>query len=119
LSQRLKERKLSIYWIMLREPGEPSIFSKMEYEEDRVPNSIVLHKYFQSLNLTYKAYEADNPETLESAINDINSREKKAIKYIETIAGYDYSKVFIIVALMLGLFILIIKNFTVRDGAHE
>lgn len=115
LSKRLKERKLSIYWIMLREPGEPSIFSKEEYEEDRVPNSIVLHKYFQALNLTYKAYEADNPETLQSAISDINAREKKAIKYTETIAGYDYSRIFIIIAFILGLLILTIKNFRIHD----
>lgn len=115
LSQRLKERKLSIYWIMLREPGEPSIFSKEVYEEERVPNSIVLHKYFQALNLTYKAYEADNPETLQSAISDINAREKKAIKYTETIAGYDYSRVFIIIALILSLLILAIKNLRIHD----
>lgn len=120
LSKRLKERKLSIYWIMLREPGEPSIFSKKVYEEERVPNSIVLHKYFQALGLKYKAYEADNPETLQSAIADIDSREKKAIKYTETIAGYDYSRVFIIIALVLGLLILTIKNLTIKDReAHE
>lgn len=115
LSQRLKERKLSIYWIMLREPGEPSIFSKDQYEEERMPNSIVLHKYFQALNLTYKAYEADNPETLQSAISDINAREKKTIKYTETIAGYDYSRVFIIIALILGILILAIKNLRIHD----
>lgn len=115
LSQRLKERKLSIYWIMLREPGEPSIFSKEVYEEERVPNSIVLHKYFQALGLTYKAYEAEDTESLQSAISDIDSREKKAIKYTETIAGYDYSRVFIIIALILGLLILVIKNLRIHD----
>lgn len=115
LSERLKSRKLSIYWIMLREPGEPSIFSKDEYAEDRTPNSIVLHKYFQSLGLKYKAYEADDPETLQSAINDIDSREKKAIKYHETIAGYDYSKVFMVSALVLVLLILVIKNVRVYE----
>jgi mxaC protein len=115
LSERLKSRKLSIYWIVLREPGDASIFSKMIYSEERVPNSIALHKYFQSLNLKYKAYEADNPETLQSAIQDIDAREKKAIKYSETIAGYDYSKVFIILALLFSVIILIIKNLRVHE----
>lgn len=115
LSERLKSRKLSIYWIMLREPGEPSIYSKEIYAEDRVPNSIVLHKYFQSLGLKYKAYEADNPETLQSAIKDIDASEKKAIKYSETIAGYDYSRIFIMLALLFGVVILIIKNLRVHE----
>jgi mxaC protein len=78
-----------------------------------------LHKYFQDLGLKYKAYEADNPETLQSAISDIDSREKKSIKYTETIAGYDYSRAFIIIAFILGLLILTIKNLTIKDGAHE
>ena len=115
LSERLKSRKLSIYWIMLREPGEASIFSKEEYEEGRTPNSIVLHKYFQSLGLKYKAYEADDSESLQSAINDIDSREKKTIKYQETIAGYDYSRVFMIIALVLALLLLGIKNLRVYE----
>ncbi|NOT15487.1 MAG: VWA domain-containing protein [Methylotenera sp.] len=115
LSQRLKERKLSIYWIMLREPGEPSIFTKEEYAADRVPNSIVLHKYFQALGLKYNAYEAEDAESLQSAIRDIDSREKKAIQYTETIAGYDYSRVFIIIALVLGLLLLAIKNLKIHD----
>lgn len=115
LGKRLKERKLSIYWIMLREPGEPSIFTKDVYAEDRVPNSIVLHKYFQALGLKYNAYEAEDAESLQSAIRDIDSREKKTIKYTETIAGYDYSRVFIIIALVLGLLLLAIKNLRVHD----
>lgn len=119
LSKRLKERKLSIYWIMLREPGEPSIFTKEVYAEDRVPNSIELHKYFNAQGLKYKAYEADNPETLQSAIADIDSREKKPIKYTEIIAGYDYGLVFIIIALVLGLLILTVKNLTIKNGEQE
>lgn len=115
LSERLKSRGLSIYWIVLREPGDASIFSKVEYEEERVPNSIQLHKYFQSLKLKYQAYEADNPETLQSAIQDIDAREKNRIKYTETIAGYDYSRIFIIFSLVLGIFILIIKNLRVHE----
>jgi mxaC protein len=115
LSERLKSRKLSIYWIVLREPGDASIFSKEVYEEERVPNSIQLHKYFQSLNLKYRAYEADNPETLQSAIKDIDAREKKVIKYTETIAGYDYSRIFIILALIFGVIVLIIKNLRVHE----
>lgn len=115
LSERLKSRKLSIYWIMLREPGEPSIFSKDAFEEERTPSSIMLHKYFQSLGLKYKAYEADNPESLQSAISDIDSREKKTIKYTETIAGYDYSNAFEIAGLFFVLLLVGIKNLRVYE----
>lgn len=115
LSKKLKERKLSIYWIVLREPGDVSIFSEAEYGEGRTPNAVALHKYFQSLKLTYNAYEADNPETLQSAIEDIDAREKNKITYTETIAGYDYSRVFIMIALLLVLLLLAIKNLRIKE----
>lgn len=115
LSKSLKERALNIYWIVLREPGDVSIFSKTKYGEGRKPNSIQLHEYFKSLNLKYHAYEADNPETLASAINDIDSREKNKITYTETIAGYDYGNIFIVLALILGFAILVIKNLRVQE----
>jgi len=40
---------------------------------------------------------------------------KKTIKFTETIAGYDYARVFIIIALILGLLILAIKNLKIHD----
>jgi mxaC protein len=115
LSKSVKERALSIYWIVLREPGDVSIFSKTVYGAELTPNSIQLHRYFKSLNIKYNAYEADNPETLESAINNINAREKNKISYTETIAGYDYADVLIILSLLLVLFILVIKNLRVQE----
>ncbi len=116
LSESLKKRNLSIYWIVLREPDDVSIFSGMKYEADRIPAAIELDEYFKSLGLKYKAYEADNPETLQSAIADIDSRERKIIQYTEIIAGYDYSRVFIIIALVLSLIILIVKNLRVHEN---
>lgn len=115
LSKKLKERKLNIYWIVLREPGDVSIFSKVEYGEGRTPNSIQLHKYFEGLKLKYVAYEADNPETLQSAIEDIDAREKNKITYTEMIAGYDYSRVFIILAFILVAIILGVKNIRISQ----
>jgi mxaC protein len=116
LSESLKKRGLSIYWIVLREPDDVSIFSGIKYAEDRIPAAIELDEYFKSVGTKYKAYEADNPETLQSAITDIDSREKKIIQYTEIIAGYDYSRVFIIIALILSLIILIIKNLRVHEN---
>ena len=83
---------MSLYWIVLREPDGISILSKEKtYEEGSAPAPIELDNYFKSLKIKYKAYEADNPTTLQSAIQDINAREKKKIQYTVTIAGRDYS----------------------------
>jgi len=113
LKEKFTKEGLALYWIVLREPEDVSIFSKTVYAEDRVPSAIELDKFFKSMNVKYKAYEADNPATLQSAIQDINDREKKIIQYDITIAGHDYTRDLILLAFALSILILILKNLRV------
>ncbi|OGV75875.1 MAG: hypothetical protein A3I83_04030 [Methylotenera sp. RIFCSPLOWO2_02_FULL_45_14] len=115
VSKQLASKKLNLYWIVLREPDDISIFSKEIYPVDGVPDAIALHQYFKSLKIKYKAFEADNPTTLQTALQFIDSKEKNIIQYAVNIPGHDYSKDFIILALVLSLVILCIKNLRVHS----
>lgn len=115
ISEQLAKKKLNLYWIVLREPDDISIFSKQIYPAEGVPDAIALHEYFKSLKIKYKAFEADNPTTLQSALQFINAKEKNVIQYSVNIPGHDYSKDLIILALVLSLIILIIKNLKVHS----
>jgi mxaC protein len=76
---------------------------------------VELHKFFQTLKTKYQAYEAEDPGTLQAAIEDINLRERNPIRYMEKIPGRDYSQYFILFsALMIGL-LLLIKLLGVRS----
>jgi mxaC protein len=116
IKEQLTSRGVSLYWIVLREPDDISIFSRdNHYAEGSEPPSIELNQYFKSLKIKYKAYEADNPTALQSAIQDIDSREKKTIKYTVTVSGHDYSRDLIVLALVLAIFILTVKNLRVHS----
>ena len=107
-------KKLNLYWIVLREPDDISIFTKETYSDDKVPDSIVLDQYFKSLKIKYKAFEADNPTALQSALQYIDSKEKNMIQYSVSIPGHDYSNNLIVLALVLSLLIFFIKNLKVH-----
>lgn len=113
ISTQLASKKLNLYWIVLHEPDEISIFTPNEYEEGKVPG-IDLDRYFKSLKVKYKAFEADNPTTLQSALQYINAKEKNDIRYTLNIPGHDYSRDLIVLALLLSLGLLIIKNLRVH-----
>ncbi|ADI30595.1 vWA domain-containing protein [Methylotenera versatilis] len=115
ISQYFIDKKLNLYWIVLREPDDISIFTKETYSEDKVPDSIVLDQYFKSLKIKYKAFEADNPTALQSALQYIDSKEKNMIQYTVSIPGHDYSNNLIVLALMLSLLIFVIKNLKVHS----
>jgi hypothetical protein len=105
----------------LREPDDISIFStsNSKFKEGSEPAPIELDNFFKSLQIKYKAYEADNPNALQSAIQDINVREKKKIQYSISIPGHDYSVDFIVIALILSILILIAKNLRVHSWQVE
>ncbi|KRO75848.1 MAG: hypothetical protein ABS06_05385, partial [Methylophilales bacterium BACL14 MAG-120910-bin43] len=70
IAEMLNEKKINLYWIIIKEPNDVSLFSGNTYLEGREPTVIKLDKFFQSLNTEYKAYEAENPDALSSAIAD-------------------------------------------------
>ncbi len=115
LRQQLNGKDINLYWIVLREPDDISIFTDREYDDENAPTAIALDRFFASLKTKYKAYEADNPAALQSAIQDIDSREKNAIQYTVTIAGRDYARDFIVLGLVLGVLLLIVKNLRVHS----
>jgi mxaC protein len=107
---------VALYWIVLREPDGISIFDeKYKPEEDRaLPVEIQLHQYFKTLRSGYQPYEAEDPKSLALAMEDINSKEKKPIRYLEQIPGRDYTThCFALAAMMIAL-LLGIKLLEVR-----
>ena len=97
---------ISLYWIVLRQPGGLSIFDKT-YKPDpdkALPAEFELHEFFKTMKTEFHAYEAEDPKTLQLAIDDINRKEKKPIKYYEKIPGKDLSNLcFILAACMIAL----------------
>ena len=113
IAAQLTDKKINLYWIVLHEPDQVSIFTKQKFRENEV-TSIELHKYFSSLKIKYKAFEAEDPTTLQAALQYIDSKEKNIIQYTVTVPGHDYAKDLIMIALVLALLILVIKNLKVH-----
>jgi len=109
--------KISLYWIVLRQPGGISIFntSFKARDDDALPPQIELNEFFKSLNSPFQAYEAEDPRTLQKAIEDINQKEKKPIKYFEKIPGQDYSTHCFVTAALLMIALLTLKLIEVRS----
>ena len=109
--------KISLYWIVLRQPGGISIFntSFKARDDDALPAQIELNEFFKSLNSPFQAYEAEDPRTLQKAIEDINQKEKKPIKYFEKIPGQDYSTHCFVTAALLMIALLTLKLIEVRS----
>ena len=113
IAEMFSEKKINFYWIIIREPNDVSLFSGNTYLEGREPTVIKLDKFFRSLNTEYKAYEAENPDALSSAIADIDQKEKKPIKIERDIPGKNYNPSRLKLLLTVILSLIAIKNIKV------
>ena len=113
----LDRMHITLYWIVLRQPGGLSIFDEnyKPREDAALPPEIELYQYFKTLRSPFHAYEAEDPKSLGLAMDDINRKEKKPIRYLEQIPGRDFSQhCYMLAALMIAL-LLGVKYLEVRS----
>lgn len=88
-----RKHRVAIYWIYLRSANSPGlVLEKGEAPEnvDAVPE-YALHRFFESLGNSYRAYEASDPEALKKAIEAVNLLENLPITYLDTVPRRDLS----------------------------
>lgn len=88
------KRSMRLYWLFLRTAGTRGIFDPPAQGEEDTPQVLPerhLNKFFESLRIPYKAYEAENPTAVEAAMQDINRLESLPIAYTETTPRKDIS----------------------------
>ena len=107
---------IGLYWIVLRKPGGLSIFDETYKppEDGPLPPQIELNDYFKTLKTSFHAYEAEDPKSLAAAIDDINQKEKKPIRYLEQIPGHDFTQLCYLLAAIMIAVLLGVKYLEVR-----
>jgi len=85
--------RAAIYWIYIRSARSPGLLpdqAEPPANADAVPEYF-LHRYFLSLGVPYRAYEAGTPEALQQAVDDVNRLENLPITYKDTVPRRDLS----------------------------
>ena len=103
-----RKHRVSIYWLYIRSNLSPGLMvgaDEAPSNADTVPEYF-LHRFFESLGTPYKAYEAENPEALQKAIEDVNRLENLPITYLDTVPRHDLSPIGYGVALACVLLLL-------------
>lgn len=102
LQQRLRaafvQRQVNLYWLYLRTQGSQGIFEVPAANEQDTPQVFPerhLNKFFQTLKVPYRAFEAESPAAIKTAIDEIDKLERMPITYAQrtpqqSIASYAY-----------------------------
>lgn len=110
LRQAFAKKNLRLYWIYLRSQGAAGLFeTPANPDEDNAQSrpERYLHLFFNSLKVPYQAYEAENPDAVRRAMEDIDRLEHKPFRYAERLPRQDRQGIcYAVAAFAIGLLAL-------------
>jgi len=103
----VKQHNIRLYWIFMRSENSTGLYENPENPRDDNAGAMperYLHLFFSSLGIPYKAYQAESPDAVQEAINDINKLENMPLHYVEKIPKQDLSsQCYLFASLFIGL----------------
>ena len=114
LRQTFRETATTLYWIYLRNPTSKPLTEKPANPNETTTPEYFLNEFFESLEVPYKAFEAENPNAMEKAISEIERLENLPLPYEEKLPRRDISNGFFATALILMLLLMIARMLEVK-----
>jgi mxaC protein len=108
----LARNRISLYWIYLRSYNSAELNSTLARWENAP--EMALHRFFQSLQTPYRAYQAEAPEDLARAVRDVGRQQNLPLDYFERIPRQDYSRHCIGIAAFVCLLLLLYRSMLLR-----
>jgi len=114
LRQTFQETGTTLYWIYLRNPTSAPLTQKPSNPNETTTPEYFLNQYFESLEVPYRAFEAENPNTMEKAIAEVERLENLPLPYKEKLPREDLSGYFFGLALFLTLLLTAARALEVK-----
>jgi mxaC protein len=116
IAEAYLRRRVSLYWLYIRSRFGPglAVDSDASAEGDEQIPERSLHRFFRTLRVPYRAFEATDPEALQRAIDQLDRLERAPLQYTEVVPGADLSAWPYSWALAAVLLLAAVQAWTVR-----
>jgi mxaC protein len=106
-----RRNRVSVNWIYLRSVNSPRLDTPGA-DSASVPE-IALHRFFQTLPGTYRAYEAEDPDELARAVADVGRQQNFPLDYAEAVPRRDFTRPLLRVAAACCALMLAFRAFVI------
>lgn len=109
LRQNFQETGTTLYWIYLRNPTSAPLTERPQNPNESTTPEFFLNEFFESLDVPYRAFEAENPDAMEKAIKEVERLENLPLPYQEILPRKDLSPPLFGLALILMIILLMVR----------
>jgi mxaC protein len=98
LTEALQRERVAVYWLYIRSTHSRSLTEAAVIENPDAAPELALHRFLGSTGIPYRAYEAEDPQALERAIEDIGKLERHPIYTVHVQPRREYASWFYLLA---------------------
>lgn len=110
----LKRHRVALYWIYIRSRNSPGISDEVDISASEVTAPArALHKFFSSMDVPYRVYDTEDPQSLARAVADVNRLQTLPIIYQDILPRRDLSGICYGLAMLLLSALIAAKSFEV------
>ncbi len=114
IADMLKRNRVALYWVYIRSRNSPGIVADASSLRDDIAPARVLHEFFETLETPYRAFDAEDPNALASAIGEVNELQSLPIRYTDVLPQKSISNWFYISAIALIALMLVVERLEIR-----
>lgn len=96
----LARNRINLYFIYIQsDPNSPNL-ELVGPDAKATADEVALHNFFAGLDIEYRVFQADDPESMAAAISHIDQLQNLPLVYYERVPRLDYSQFCFVVALV-------------------
>ena len=134
IREGLQANRIALHWLYLRTLNAPELDAEasapppaaegdsMEaievrnayYAQESIAE-VSLHRFFQSLPVTYRLYQADSPEDLAKAVAEVGRQQNFPLDFEERVPRQDHSRLFFSLAALCCALLLVYRSLLLRS----
>ncbi len=113
----LTRNKISLYFIYVRSTGSVLDLNAAatDTSDAQVGEEVQLHRFFLSLETPYHLFEAEDANSMDKALREIDRQQNKPLLFHERIPRQEFSHWFYLVGLLCAAILLAIKTTSIRN----
>lgn len=130
----LQANRIALHWLYLRTLNAPeldaeasapppqadgddpaAIETRNAYYAQESIAEVSLHRFFQSLPVTYRLYQADSPEDLAKAVAEVGRQQNFPLDFDERVPRQDHSRLLFSLAALCCALLLVYRSLLLRS----
>jgi mxaC protein len=113
IALRFRKARATLYWLYIRSFGAPSLKSEVTAQGKDTADVVAeqsLHRFFSTMGVPYRAFQADNPAALQEAIDEVGRLERAPLDYTEVQPRREFERPVLAAALACALLLLLVRR---------